>query len=252
MLPSSTACLGYQLFANSLNELPICHKVINTINQYSYCMAEQDSEFKLALQNSDVLLPDGIGIVMAAKFLKGKILKRITGADLHEHMLTVLNASGGKCFYFGSSNNTLDKIKQRLKNEFPAVQCQFFSPPYKDVFSDVENEEMIKSINEFKPNVLFVGMTAPKQEKWTNINKDKINAEIICSIGAVFDFYAGTIQRPAKIWMEFGLEWLGRLVKEPRRLYKRYLYYGPIFAYKLIEEKVRGDLLFHNEFKNIN
>ena len=95
----------------------------------------------------------------------------------------------------------------------------------------------INIVNEFKPNVLFIGMTAPKQEKWAYEHKDKLHAHIICTVGAVFDFYAGTVKRPHKIWIKLGLEWLGRLVKEPKRLYKRYLYYGPIFTYRLLYEK---------------
>jgi N-acetylglucosaminyldiphosphoundecaprenol N-acetyl-beta-D-mannosaminyltransferase len=74
-------------------------------------------------------------------------------------------------------------------------------------------------------------MTAPKQEKWVFEHKKKLNAKVICSIGAVFDFYAGTVKRPNKIWRNLGLEWLGRLLREPKRMWKRYLYYGPIFLY---------------------
>lgn len=93
---------------------------------------------------------------------------------------------------------------------------------------------MIRVINEFNPDVLFVGMTAPKQEKWAYDNKDNLKTGLICSIGAVFDFYAGTVQRPGKIWVNLGLEWLGRLLKEPRRMWRRYIVYGFIFFYKII------------------
>ena len=96
---------------------------------------------------------------------------------------------------------------------------------------------MIKAINRFKPDVLFVGMTAPKQEKWIYEHKNAIHSDIICAIGAVFDFYAGTVLRPSKYWRSMGMEWLGRLINEPRRMYKRYLYYGPIFLVKLLKLK---------------
>lgn len=229
---------NYPIFTLGLNELPAVHQtLINTLNQYSYCIAEKDSEFKEALQNSDVLLPDGIAIVAAVKLLWGKTIKKIAGADLHQHYLENLNAKNGSCFYLGSSNDTLDKIKKRLQTEYPNIKTGFYSPPYKLGFSDKDNEQMIAAINNFKPDVLFIGMTAPKQEKWAYQHKLKLDAQIIASIGAVFDFYAGTINRPNKIWINLGMEWFIRLVKEPKRMWKRYLYYGPLFMYDILNKK---------------
>ncbi|GAB3906985.1 WecB/TagA/CpsF family glycosyltransferase [Mucilaginibacter boryungensis] len=240
MFTSTCSCLGYDVFADTLEKLPTHHKtVINTINQYSYCMAERDGDFKDALKNSDILLPDGIGITIAAKFLKGSVIKKVSGADLHDYLLKDLNDKGGSCFYLGSSTATLEKIEKRLKKEYPNIKGYFYSPPFKKEFTREENQEMIDRVNEVSPDVLFIGMTAPKQEKWAIANKSLLNAKYICSIGAVFDFYAGTVKRPNKVWINLGLEWLGRMVSEPRRLYKRYLVYGPVFAYKLIQQKLK-------------
>jgi N-acetylglucosaminyldiphosphoundecaprenol N-acetyl-beta-D-mannosaminyltransferase len=99
---------------------------------------------------------------------------------------------------------------------------------------------MISAVNSFGPDVLFVGMTAPKQEKWSYLHKNQLTAKIICPIGAVFDFYAETIKRPSKFWIDLRLEWFIRLVKEPKRMSKRYLYYGPVFAFDLLKMKVRN------------
>lgn len=236
---------GYNLFNGDLNDLPPEPKItINTINQYSFCIAEKDKDFKKALKDSDVLLPDGIGIVTALKLTTGKVIKKISGADMHHHLLTKLNNDKGKCFYLGSSYTTLVKIKEHLTEEFPQITCDFYSPPFKDSFSDIENEEIIKKINIFNPDVLFVGMTAPKQEKWCNQQKESINAKIICSIGAVFDFYAGTINRPSDFWVKARLEWFVRLCKEPKRMWKRYLYYGPIFIYIMLKERFKISLSY--------
>ena len=98
---------------------------------------------------------------------------------------------------------------------------------------------MIKAVNRFQPEVLFVGMTAPKQEKWSFQHKDQLNTKIICSIGAVFDFYAGTVERPSPFWINLGLEWFIRLIKEPKRMWKRYLYYGPIFIKMMVVHKIK-------------
>ncbi|MBF9253265.1 WecB/TagA/CpsF family glycosyltransferase [Pontibacter sp. 172403-2] len=230
--------MGYPVFTGSLDLLPTLKKaLVNTINQYSYCIAEQDADFKKSLLASDVLLPDGVGIVAASQLMEGKKISKIAGADLHLYLLKQLDISGGKCFYLGSSETTLNKIKERLAVDFPAVKVATFSPPYKAVFSDEDNAQMISAVNSFEPDVLFIGMTAPKQEKWAYAHREHLDAKLICSIGAVFDFYAGMVERPNERWINLGLEWLGRLVKEPKRMWKRYLYYGPVFAYMLLKAK---------------
>lgn len=232
----SIEALGYSIFEGQLGMLNINQKkIVNTINQYSYCIAESDSDFKKALQNSDILLPDGIAIVLAVKLLTGKKIKKIAGADIHKHLLEELNKRNGSCFYLGSSQATLDKIKNRISREYPKIKIQTYSPPFQASFSEDENTKMIEAVNSFKPNVLFVGMTAPKQEKWSFENKDRLDTKVICSIGAVFDFYAGTVKRPNKIWIKLGLEWFIRLIKEPKRMSKRYLYYGPIYFYYVLK-----------------
>ena len=240
-LPNSF--MGYELFSGNINSIPDSTKtVINTINQYSFCVAERDEEFKRALKSSDILLPDGVGITMAVKSITGYPLKKISGTDLHESLLNKLNTNKGKCFYLGSNKNTLSKIKERLAAEYPDITCETFSPPYKAQFTDEENREMIDAVNTFQPHVLFVGMTAPKQEKWVTAHRNELDAKIICSVGAVFDFYAGTVARPSEFWINLGLEWFVRLCKEPKRMWKRYVYYGPIFGWALLKEKLTADL----------
>jgi N-acetylglucosaminyldiphosphoundecaprenol N-acetyl-beta-D-mannosaminyltransferase len=230
----------YSVYSGNLSQLAVADKIlINTINQYSYCIAEQDPQFKVALQQSDILLPDGMAIVAAVKLLSGRKIKKIAGADIHHHLLDELNRKGGSCFYLGSSENTLKKIALRLSMDFPNVTVGTFSPPYKPEFSDVENQQMLRAVNAFKPDVLFVGMTAPKQEKWSYQHKAKLEAKIICSIGAVFDFYAGTVDRPNPFWISLGLEWFIRLLKEPKRMWKRYLYYGPVFIKMMVAAKIK-------------
>lgn len=236
----SVSLMDYEVYAAPLDVIDIKKRtVINTINQYSYCIAEEDQEFKAALQQSDVLLPDGIGITSAHLLLNGKKIKKIAGADIHKYLLEQLNRNHGTCFYLGSTNSTLEKIKMRLKLEYPNIQVATYSPPYKPVFTEEDSKAMVEAINAANPDVLFVGMTAPKQEKWATAYKNQLNARVICSIGAVFDFYAGTVERPSKIWIGLGLEWFVRLLKEPKRMQKRYLYYGPIFGIRLLQERFK-------------
>ncbi len=230
--------MRYPLYTGPLADLPTSQKLlVSCLNQYTYCIAEEDVQFKEALLNSEVLLPDGIGIVAAVKFLNGKRIKKIAGADLHLYLLQQLNAAGGRCFYLGSAEATLQKIKERLSLEFPAVKVGFYAPPHAAQFSEAESTAMVDAVNSFNPDVLFIGMTAPKQEKWAHAHKERLNARAICCIGAVFDFYAGTVERPHPFMISIGLEWFGRLLSEPKRLWRRYLYYGPIFLWLLFKEK---------------
>lgn len=232
--------LNYPVYTLQLKRLDNTKKLlINTINQYSYCIAEKDPEFKNALLQSDILLPDGIGIVAAAKIINKKKINKIAGADLHDFLLKKLNKESGSCFYMGSSEETLAKIEERLKKEYPNIKVGSYSPPFKPEFTAEDNTTILEAVNSFTPDVLFVGMTAPKQEKWSYQFKGELNTRKICSIGAVFDFYAGTTTRPSAIWINLGLEWLGRLFKEPKRMWKRYIYYGFIFARHLLKHKFK-------------
>jgi N-acetylglucosaminyldiphosphoundecaprenol N-acetyl-beta-D-mannosaminyltransferase len=230
--------LRYDISTFYPNLPPYGKLIVNTINPHSYCVANKDSVFQNALKASDVLLPDGVGIVWATKFLNDKKIEKKSGYDLHHHFVDLLQSKGGgKVFYLGASEYTLSLIKNRLQKEFPHLQVQVYSPPFKPEFSEEENTAMIEAINEFEPDVLFVGMTAPKQEKWVHLNNKQINTKVICSIGAVFDFYAGTVKRPSDLWINLGLEWLPRFLKEPRRLWRRNLVSTPLFIFYVLKEK---------------
>ncbi|OJX91081.1 MAG: glycosyltransferase [Paludibacter sp. 47-17] len=216
--------------------------IVNTINPHSYCVAKKDEIFSQALHRSDVLLPDGAGIVLSAKVLQGKTIHRITGSDLHLHLLDLAQTNMLRVFYLGASNETLSAIRQKVALEYPAVEIDVFSPPFKSEFSADDNREMVSHINAFKPHILFVGMTAPKQEKWVYRNEKEIDANLICSIGAVFDFYTGRIKRPGKYWQRLGLEWLPRLVREPKRLFRRNFISTPHFLWDVMVEKIKMTL----------
>lgn len=213
--------------------------VVATLNPHSYVIARRDRLFREALRQTDILLPDGVGMLLAAKVLKERAIKKISGSDLHEWVIGALEKKGGSCFYLGSSEGTLQQISARITSENPRVRAGFHSPPFKEHFTAEENDAMIKVVNAFGPDVLFVGMTAPKQEKWVYQNRKRLNVPLICCIGAAFDFYAGTVKRPGRFWISMGLEWLPRLLREPRRLWKRNLVSTPLFLWYLLVEKFR-------------
>lgn len=227
------------VFSDDLSTINLDKKtIINTINPHSYCVARSDKFFQKALFESDVLLPDGSGIVLAAKFLRKKKITKIAGADIHKFLLEDANKNGKKVFYLGAAPSTLEKIKDRMVDEYPNIHMDSYSPPYKPEFSPEDSKKMISEVNNFNPDVLFVGMTAPKQEKWVASNKDNLDATIVVSIGAVFDFYAGTVERSSPFWINLGLEWLPRLLKEPKRLWRRNFVSTPLFLWYLLKTKL--------------
>ncbi len=213
------------------------HLLISTLNSYSLILSQKDDVFRHALIQSDILLPDGISIVLAARFLYGYKFPKIAGADLFYYQMSRLNKNSGKCFFLGSSDVVLNLICKRASIEFPNVTINTYSPPFKTEFSVGDNLTMVETINHFCPDVLFIGLTAPKQEKWAFAHFQSINAKHVCSIGAVFDFYAGTVKR-APVWMiKSGLEWCYRLISEPRRLWRRYLLGNIAFIWLIIKNK---------------
>ena len=143
----------------------------------------------------------------------------------------------------GSSTNTLVKIKNNIESEYPSICFKSFSPPFKSVFSQEENSEILNAINSFQPDILFVGMTAPKQEKWVYKHNKHINSKIICSIGAVFDFYSGTAKRAPRWMQKIGLEWMHRSFISPFRLGKRNLLSNPEFIWDILCLKYKKNMV---------
>ena len=223
-----------------LDEIIQSKVLFNTINAHSYNVAQKDALFAEALIKGDYLIPDGASIVKACKFLKAKSQpkERIAGWDLFQIEMDRLNKRGGKCFFMGSSEKVLSLIKERAKVDYPNIIVETYSPPYKPEFSDEDNAAIIKAINDANPDLLWIGMTAPKQEKWAYSHWNELNINCHCgTIGAVFDFYAGTAQRAPLWWQEHSLEWLYRLIKEPKRMWKRYLVGNVLFVINIFKEK---------------
>lgn len=214
--------LSLKIYSGELKDYFIKEKtLINTISPNSYAISLKDPEFRAALQGSTFLILDGLYFVLAPLLLKGKYVKKISGTDCFYHYMAGADKENKKVFFLGSTEDTLLKIKSRASLDCPNAVIGYYSPPFKEKYTNEENDRIVSSINSFNPDILFVGMTAPKQEKWSFINKDKINARLICTVGNVFDWYAGNQKQPEKIWVNLGLEWLIRTIRRPEIL-KRY------------------------------
>ena len=264
-----------------LAALPEGKLLINTINAHSYNTARKDELFAEALTNGDVLIPDGVSIVKACRWIKAKSLpkERIAGWDLFEFemnkleecgmknssldnsqsasadnaKLKIQNSCSGKRLYepsakfrerpltvmfMGSSQKVLDLIVKRTAEVYPHLKIVTYSPPYKPELSEEDNKAIVEAINAADPDLLWIGMTAPKQEKWTYSHWNELNIHChVGTIGAVFDFFAGTVERAPMWWQRHGLEWLYRLLKEPKRMWRRYIIGNTLFLWNMLKEK---------------
>lgn len=267
-----------------LAALPEGKLLINTINAHSYNTARKDELFAEALTNGDVLIPDGVSIVKACRWIKAKSQpkERIAGWDLFEFEMNKLEecgmknvecgVSGEECgmnnssldnsssasvdhsklkiqnskfrerpltvMFMGSSEKVLDLIVKRAAEVYPHLKIVTYSPPYKPDFSEEDNKAIVEAINAADPDLLWIGMTAPKQEKWTYSHWNELNIHChVGTIGAVFDFFAGTVERAPIWWQRHGLEWLYRLLKEPKRMWRRYIIGNTLFLWNMLKEK---------------
>jgi N-acetylglucosaminyldiphosphoundecaprenol N-acetyl-beta-D-mannosaminyltransferase len=225
---------------DELAEIPEGKVLINTINAHSYNVARKDKLFAEALTKGDYLIPDGMSVVKACKWLhaKSQPKERIAGADLFEFEMNKLNSKGGTAMFMGSSEKTLAKIVQQAAKVYPNLKVVTYSPPYKPEFNDEDNKDIINAINTANPDLLWIGMTAPKQEKWTYSHWNDLHIHChVGTIGAVFDFFAGNTKRAPQWWQDHGLEWLYRLIKEPRRMWRRYIIGNTVFLWHMLGEK---------------
>ena len=197
-----------------------------------------------------MLILDGVSIVKACKWIKAKSQpkERIAGWDLFSFEMEKLERESEELrtkseeskivMFMGSSQKVLDLIVKRAAEVYPHLKVVTYSPPYKTEFSDEDNKEIIDAIHAANPDLLWIGMTAPKQEKWVYSHWKELNIHChVGSIGAVFDFFAGTMKRAPIWWQEHGLEWLYRLLKEPKRMWRRYIIGNTLFLWNMVKEK---------------
>jgi N-acetylglucosaminyldiphosphoundecaprenol N-acetyl-beta-D-mannosaminyltransferase len=209
---------------------PCCY--FSCLNPHAVEMAAADPAFRAALLDADFLTPDGIGVVYVSRLIgSGRIRRRTTGMDVFLSLSRAMNDTGNmSCFFLGSTDETLKKVQDKMARDFPRVRVAgTYSPPFKPEFDPDDTDEMIERINGSKADVLWVGLTAPKQEKWVYRCRNRLDVAFAGPIGAAFDFYAGNIKRAGPVLQGLGLEWLPRLVQEPRRLWRRSFVSAPSF-----------------------
>ncbi len=212
-----------------------CHHVVNT-GMHGIMEARNDADFKDILNAADLFFPDGISLIRVLRRRGFTLKKRDTGPELMREFCKLAARKGYKNFFYGDAEGTLQSLAARLKREFPDLKIVgFYSPPFRPLTLE-EDAGAVRMINEADPDVLWVALGCPNQERWIFEHKNKLKAPVAVGVGAAFKFLAGQVKR-APPWVgECGLEWLWRFAHEPRRLWHRVFVYGPQFiAHTLLE-----------------
>lgn len=238
---SIEACLGLvSAWAEGESVGPGKGRYFACLNPHSIETARRDEVFAAALHDADLSVPDGVGILIASRILGGSITQRVTGSDIFWGLHKLLNERGGfSVFFLGSTPETLARIVERMSRDYPGIRVAgVYSPPFRAEFSAEENAAMVEAINRARPDVLWVGMTAPKQEKWVRQHRDQLDVRFIGAVGAVFDFFIGRVKRSPPMFQRMGLEWLPRLLQEPRRLWRRNFVSNPSFIIRVLRARM--------------
>lgn len=226
---------GYRVYNDDCGHIPIQGRprTVSTISPNSYGMATRDPAFREALQNADYLVLDGVYFGLGALLLQGRKTRINNGPTVFATLLERLDRMQARVFFLGSTEETLQKIQARLERECPNITAAWYSPPFKPEFSAEDNAAMVAAINGFRPHAVFIGMTAPKQEKWAYAHRDRLDTCLIASVGAVFDWYAGNEAEISPIWWKLHMGWLIRTIRRPEIL-RRYPNIGIYFWHLLL------------------
>jgi N-acetylglucosaminyldiphosphoundecaprenol N-acetyl-beta-D-mannosaminyltransferase len=201
--------------------------------------ARKDRDLKKIYNSADIVTADGVPVVWASRLLSKPIRGRVTGLDLLPAFAEISARKKFSFFFLGAAEGVADQLAEKLTESYPGLQIAgTWSPPFREQFSEEENRDMIERINRSGADVLWVSLTAPKQDFWIARHIDQLNVSVAIGVGAAFDVVAGNISR-APLWMQkYGLEWFYRLLKEPGRLSKRYLIEAPQFIPLIIKQRL--------------
>jgi len=217
-----------------LKERSTCFVSVSSVN--NVVSAYWDRKIKQIQNSTDMTTTDGMPLVWALKLKGYREIERICGSDLMPAVLEMAEKEGYSNYFYGGTNNCLKKLEYNLKKKFPKLKIAgSYSPPFKKL-NEEENRWIIENIKQTNSRLIWVGLSTPKQEEWMYRNKKNLNDCVLIGVGAVFDFIAGNVRR-APYWMQMsGLEWLFRLMHEPRRLWKRYLIGNMVFLWLVLKE----------------
>lgn len=193
--------------------------------------AQHQLAFKNILNSADLVVPDGMPLVWIGRKHGYNLPRRVYGPELMETFFKV-TGDNFRHFFYGGDEGVADLLAARMQRRYGIRIAGTYSPPFRNLTAE-EEQQLASMIQSADPDVLWVGLSTPKQEKWMWTFRDKVNVPVMVGVGAAFDFHTGRV-RQAPVWMrEHGLEWFFRLVSEPRRLWRRYLIYGSQFIWNV-------------------
>jgi N-acetylglucosaminyldiphosphoundecaprenol N-acetyl-beta-D-mannosaminyltransferase len=201
---------------------------------YTVMQCRERPDLRQIVNRAGMVTPDGMPLVFLSRWMGHKHVSRVYGPDL---MLAFSERSaqrGYRQFYYGGAPGVADELAGVLADRFPGLQVAgTYSPPFRDV-GEMEDEAVIEQINAASPDVIWVGLGSPKQDYWVARHRDLLAAPVLIAIGAAFDFHTGRVSQAPKWMQRSALEWLYRLLVEPKRLWKRYLVYNPLFILAML------------------
>ena len=211
-------------------------EVIAITNPYSVLLCQRDEAFARATADGALTLPDGVGVILAARLLGYAHNGRVTGPTLMLRLCERGCERGWKHYFYGGREGVPQQLAQRLTTRFHGLQVVgTHSPPFRELTPE-EDEDAVQRINAAQPHVLWVGLGAPKQEKWIHTHRDRIDATVMIGVGAAFDFHSGNVPWTPAWIRAIGMEWLFRLCLEPRRMWRRNMD-SLVFLAKVLQQK---------------
>ncbi len=215
-----------------------CSKVVCVSNVHMIMEGHWDRKFADVLKRADLLTPDGMPLAWMTGLMKGQPQERVAGMELMSALCEQAQQKGVSLFFLGSTPEMLEQIRQNLSRDYPNLQIAgMISPPFRSL-SDEEDQQIVKDINQSGAKLVFVSLGCPKQERWMSEHRGQVKA-VMVGVGGAFSVCAGT-KRWAPTWIRnYGMEWLYRLIQEPKRLWKRYAFTIPPFLWLAFKQIVK-------------
>jgi N-acetylglucosaminyldiphosphoundecaprenol N-acetyl-beta-D-mannosaminyltransferase len=240
VLGASIDALSWDEAIGNIRQWTIAHesRYVCICNVHSVVTTTRDPDFRRVVNGADMSTPDGAPIAWALRMFGHVAQERINGPDLMWRYLAEAERLGQLVFFYGSTDGTLSDLCQAAVRSFPALRIGgALSPPFR-ALSDSEDEAHVRVINASGAHLVFVGLGCPKQERWMAAHRGRVNA-VMVGVGAAFDYHSGAIRRAPLFWQRNGLEWLYRLISDPRRLMKRYLVTNTLFIIGFARQLIR-------------
>ena len=196
--------------------------------------SQRDEELRRIHNRAGLVTPDGMPLVWVSRLAGHREVRRVYGPDLMLALCARSLEEGYRHYFYGGGQGVPERLAERLRSRFPGLRIVgSFSPPFRPLTAE-EDVEVVNRINDARPDIVWVGLSTPKQERWMASHLGRLEAPVMVGVGAAFDFHAG-LKKQAPRWLqEAGLEWMFRLATEPRRLWRRYLRNNPLFLYSIL------------------